>query len=216
MQIIFEDNEIVVCTKDAGIISEKGNGEEKSMVLLLENACSAEIYPVHRLDKNVGGLMVYAKTKSAAASLSAQISKHTFEKEYFAALHGKLEIKSGELCDLLYKDRRTNKTYVVKRQRAGVKQAKLTYEVVGEIVYNENTCDVVRVKLQTGRSHQIRVQFASRKHPIIGDRRYGAKDKNNRIELWSCSLKFVHPSSGEKMNFFENAPEEYLISGING
>ncbi|MGN1418978.1 MAG: RluA family pseudouridine synthase [Acutalibacteraceae bacterium] len=214
MQIIYEDKEIVVCTKDAGLISEQGNGTQASMVSLLEKECSSTVYPVHRLDKNVGGLMVYAKTKNAAANLSSQIAAHTFEKEYFAALHGTLEETSGELCDLLYKDRRTNKTYVVTRQRAGVKQAKLTYEVIGEILFDEKACAVVRVKLQTGRSHQIRVQFASRKHPIIGDRRYGAKDKNNRIELWSCRLKFNHPTSAQKMEFFENAPEEYLISGV--
>jgi 23S rRNA pseudouridine1911/1915/1917 synthase len=155
------------------------------------------VYPVHRLDKSVGGVMVYALTKSAAGELSRQVQERTIGKEYFAIVHGQPETKSGVMRDLLFKDSGKNKAYVVKRARRGVKQACLEYSTV--FTLNDRT--LVRVALGTGRFHQIRVQFASRKMPLVGDGKYGAKD-NCQIALWSCSVSFHHPVSGQPMTFF--------------
>lgn len=197
IEIIYQDNDIVVCVKPIGVLSQLSDKGEQNMVSLLKEQCKCEIYPLHRLDKQVGGVMVFAKNKSAAASLSKQITDRTFTKKYIAVVHGAFDEKSGIMEDLLFKDNAKNKVFVVKRERRGVKKAKLEYTVLEE----KDGFSKVSVLLHTGRTHQIRVQFASRKHPLKGDSKYGARDGEKRLFLWSSEIGFVHPSTHKKLCF---------------
>lgn len=199
MKILFEDESIIVCIKERGIISQSDSAGGISMITELEKLCNCKIFPLHRLDKEVGGVMVYAKTKSAAAGLSKDIQEHKFIKEYIALIHGTPENSRGEMRDLLFKDSKKNKSYVVKRERKGVKEALLDYE----LLESNNGFSKVLIKLHTGRTHQIRVQFASRKMPLCGDKKYGAKDESNTIGLWSYRITFNHPKTGESLSFSE-------------
>lgn len=207
MKILFEDRDIVVCIKERGLLSQEGKEGEETVPSLLRVQCNSDIYPVHRLDKEVGGVMVYAKNKKSAAFLSSQVSDRTMEKEYLAVLEGVPEEKEGQLEDLLFFDKSKNKSYTVKKERRGVKKALLSYKVISR----KDGLSLVRVKLQTGRTHQIRVQFASRKMPLAGDRRYGSKSDSKIIALWSCRISFLHPSD-KKIMTFEELPQEEIFS----
>ncbi len=187
MDILHSDNEIVVCLKPVGMDSEQ------DMPIALKETLGGEIFTVHRLDKNVGGVMVYARTKGAAADLSRLIQQGHMVKEYVACVHGEVP-PSGDWEDLLFKDSRKNKVYVVKRQRAGVKAARLEFS---RLAGGETS--LVRIRLHTGRSHQIRVQFASRGYPLVGDHKYGAKDGVSVPMLYSCCITFPH--KGEQKVF---------------
>ena len=194
--IIYEDKYLVVCLKPRGVLSQIGKEGQKNMIDMLSNECGCEIYPVHRLDKEVGGIMVYAKTKGAAADLSAQVSSREMEKHYIATTEKSNLDSEGAMEDLLYFDKGKNKSFVVKKERKGVKKALLEYkEISSDEAYSN-----FRVRLLTGRTHQIRVQFASRKHPLIGDRKYGSK-LNCDIGLVSCFVSFRHPKTKEVMEF---------------
>lgn len=209
MNILFEDESLVVAEKPVGVLSE---GEsEAGMPFLLKEACGGEIYPVHRLDRGVGGVMVYAKTQKAARELSKQVADRRFDKIYLAIIHGRPEEPSGRLDDLLFKDSRKNKTFVVKRERKGVKKAALTYETLSAGTYRNSAFTLVKIKLETGRSHQIRVQFASRKNPLFGDGKYGSADNEKNIALWSYSLSFSHPKTKEKLTFVLKPSENTLF-----
>ena len=201
MDILYEDTAVIVCIKPRGILSQADKNGGESMITRLSEHTGGEIYPVHRLDKETGGVMVYAKTKKAAAKLSRDISEHRFCKEYLALVHGVPEENSGTLCDLLFHDRAKNKSYVVKRERAGVKKAELYYEVLETKEKDGEKFSLLRVVLHTGRTHQIRVQLAHRKMPLSGDRKYGAKDAFENLGLLSAKLKFTHPETGEEMEF---------------
>lgn len=201
MDILYEDTAVIVCIKPRGILSQADKNGGESMITRLSEHTGGEIYPVHRLDKETGGVMVYAKTKKAAAKLSRDISEHRFCKEYLALAHGVPEENSGTLCDLLFHDRAKNKSYVVKRERAGVKKAELYYEVLETKEKDGEKYSLLRVVLHTGRTHQIRVQLAHRKMPLSGDRKYGAKDAFENLGLLSAKLKFTHPETGEEMEF---------------
>jgi 23S rRNA pseudouridine1911/1915/1917 synthase len=200
LKIYYEDADIVVCEKEAGILSE-GEGKDCMPYLLSEAYRSrgekADIFTVHRLDRDTSGIMVYARTKSAAAALSKAITDGKFEKEYLADIHGMPESSRGRMEDLLFYDRTKNRSYAVKRMRKGVKDAALEYSVVS----SEDGISSVRIKLLTGRTHQIRVQFASRKMPLVGDRRYGAPDTKRPLALRACLLSFSHPKTNEIMRF---------------
>ncbi len=200
MTILYEDESIVVCVKTRGILSQTDSAGGESAVSLLMEQCQSEIYPLHRLDKDVGGVMIYAKTKSTAATLSRYISEHKFKKEYVALVYGIPNPAEGEMVDLLFKDSRKNKSFVVKSQRKGVKEAKLQYSLMD----TNGKVSRVHILLYTGRSHQIRVQFASRKMPLLGDRKYGAKDNEKEIKLWSYKISFNHPVSNENLSFEHN------------
>ena len=176
MEILFEDQDIVVCIKPAGLDSEHEVPAE----------LGGSVYTVHRLDKNVGGVMVYAKNKETAAELSRQIQSGQMVKEYLALVEG-TPPENGIFEDLLFKDSRKNKVFVVDRQRAGVKAARLSFN---RLSIGEQS--LVLVRLYTGRSHQIRVQFASRGFPLVGDKKYGARGKEKEIGLFSCRLTFRH------------------------
>ncbi len=177
VEIIYQNQNMAVAVKPVGVESEK------EMPLALQAELGGTFYPVHRLDQNVGGLMVYARSPKAAGALSRQLQEGT--KEYVAMVHGTPE-ETGDWTDLLYKDSRKNKVFVVKKERAGVKQARLTYR---RLTAGEQS--LVRIRLYTGRSHQIRVQFASRGFPLVGDHKYGSRARETAPMLYSCCLEFA-------------------------
>ncbi len=201
MDILYEDPAVIVCIKPRGILSQADKNGGESMITKLQAHTGGEIYPVHRLDKETGGVMVYAKTQKAAAKLSRDISEHRFYKEYLAVVHGVPEENSGTFCDLLFHDRAKNKSFVVKQERKGVKKAELYYEVLEIREKDGEKYTLLRVVLHTGRTHQIRVQFSHRKMPLLGDRKYGAKDGEKNLGLWAQRLKLFHPETSEEMEF---------------
>ena len=198
--ILYEDERLLVCVKPAGLLSERGGLPE-----LLEQQCGGQVYPVHRLDRDVGGVMVYARSRETAAALSALIAAQRMQKEYLAVVEGKPEAESAELRDLLYHDAAKNKSYVVQRERKGVKRAALSYRLLESEETEQGRLSLLRIRLHTGRSHQIRVQFASRKLPLAGDARYGSRLRGG-IALWAVSLCFPDPESGVERRFSEPPP----------
>ena len=196
IEILYEDKDIVFAVKPAGISSED------EFPKLLKEQLNSEIFTLHRLDKPVGGVMVYAKNKTAAANFSRKIAeKRDFNKTYLAICEGVFDEKEGMMEDLLFKDSKKNKSFVVKRERKGVKKALLEYKVLQTAVYGGKDCTLVSVNLKTGRSHQIRVQFASKKHPLFGDRKYGSKILCP-IALYSHKIETAGKS------FLKNPPAE--------
>lgn len=179
MDIIEKTPDFVIACKPVGVDSETEFPQS------LQKELGGEMYPIHRLDKNVAGLMVYARTKAAAGELSRTVQQGSMVKEYVALVHG-LVPERGDWQDLLWKDSRKNKVFVVKRPRAGVKAARLEFTRLAAT----EEASLVRIRLHTGRSHQIRVQFSSRGFPLVGDHKYGARDKETAPRLFSCALTF--------------------------
>ena len=198
-EMIYEDDCLAVGFKPAGAVSEPSENAP-SMHAMLTELTGSQLWTVHRLDRATHGLMVYAKTPEAAAELSRQAASDEMRKRYLAVVQGEVP-GSGELTDLLYYDRRVGKSYVVKRERRGVREARLSYERLAVSEIDGSAVSLVSVTLHTGRTHQIRVQFASRKHPIVGDRRYGSAIKSDSIALCAAELSFTHPETGERMSF---------------
>ena len=194
MDILYSDNNIVVCVKPIGVDSEHG------LPSLLSEKLGGEIFTVHRLDLTVGGVMVYARNKATAAALSRAITEGSFIKEYFALVHN-IPPQKGDFEDLLFKDKSKNKVFVVTRERKGVKKARLEYT---RLTDDGVSPALVRIRLHTGRSHQIRVQFASRGFPLLGDGKYGAKDNIHAPRLYSCKLTF---SLFDKEYSFDSTPD---------
>ena len=192
MNILYHDTDIAVCIKPVGLDSEH------DMPAAIREQLSGEVFPIHRLDRAVGGVMVFARTKKSAAALSKAVQEGTMVKEYLALVHG-TPPADGDWEDLLFKDSRKNKVFVVNRERRGVKKARLTFErqTAGE-------SSRVHIRLYTGRTHQIRVQFASRGYPLVGDRKYGAKDDVSAPMLFSHRLTFPHNG---KTVCFEATPD---------
>ena len=198
MTVYFEDKDIIVCEKPYGISSQKSNSE--NMIDMLEKHTHGEVFVVHRLDTATTGIMVYAKNKKSAADLGEQVKNRTFSKEYLALCHGKTE-ENGEMTDYLYHDVLRNKSFVKKSSGNGSKIAKLEFRTLGSAKTDKNeTLSLVKVKLHTGRTHQIRVQFASRGYVLYGDGKYGAKD-NDKIALHSNKIGFYHPETKEWLEF---------------
>ena len=196
MQIIHHDKDLVIIVKPVGLDAEHDIPSKIKEVL------GGEVFTLHRLDLNVGGVMVYARNKQTATTLSRTIENHEMIKEYVAMVHGTPD-ESGILEDLLFKDSHKNKVFVVKRERKGVKKAKLEYQRL-----TSGETSLVHIRLHTGRSHQIRVQFASRNFPLVGDHKYGSKDNVKLPMLYSCKITF--PFKGQTLTF-ESYPEWYNI-----
>ena len=187
MRILYSDAGLVACIKPVGLDSES------ELPAALKEAIGGEIFPIHRLDKNVGGVMVYARTKTAAAALSKAVQEGSMVKEYVAMVHG-TPPEAGDWEDYLFKDSRKNKVFVVKKERKGVKYARLVFRRV-----TEGEQSLVHIRLHTGRSHQIRVQFSSRGFPLVGDHKYGSRDTATAPMLFSSRITL--PWNGEAKVF---------------
>ncbi len=201
MELLFEDRDITVAVKPAGLLSEITDSPTESFAAHLAQRNEKQyIGVIHRLDRGVGGVMVYARTPRAAARLSAAVQANALTKEYLAVVHGELSSPEDRLCDLLFHDRTRNKSFVVERERRGVKKASLSYHVLGVAdspLYGR--ISLLLVRLETGRTHQIRVQFSHRGHPLIGDGKYGAHDRCG-MALFSHAITLPHPTSGESLH----------------
>ena len=199
-EILYKDKSLAVAVKPAGVLSESPGMPE-----LLRDSLGGSFYCVHRLDAGVGGVMVYARTGQAAAKLSDAMARKNFTKEYLAVVQGRPGQDRGLLRDLLFHDKSRNKTYVVDRMRRGVKEAELEYT----LLESKGELSLLRVRLHTGRSHQIRVQFASRAMPLLGDARYGSRYRDCGIALWSERLCFPHPFEEKTLDFRHAPPANY-------
>lgn len=203
MELIYQDKDIVVCVKPSGVLSTDEPGGMPDLVR--EALGDKNVRTVHRLDRMVSGLMVLARRSKAASELSRQIRDGEFQKEYLAVIHGMLPEETGEFRDLLWRNKQERKTYIVEKPEKDVQEAVLDYRVL------KHTADMtrVRIRLHTGRTHQIRAQFSGRGLPLVGDRKYGVPEDDCTIALWSYRLAFRHPYSGKPMEFILEPPEVY-------
>ncbi len=207
LEVIYEDNHIIVVKKEPNIPSQADKTEDIDMLTIIKNYLKEKynkpgnVYLglVHRLDRPVGGVMVFAKTSKAASRLSNQVREKIFKKKYLAVVDGKFEQNRGILEDYLYKDEKNNMSKVASKDKKNAKFAKLDYEV---LKYNEvKNLSLIKVNLHTGRHHQIRVQLAHIGHSIFGDQKYGTRGQGKQIALWAYELIIQHPISKEEMNF---------------
>ena len=205
MDILYTDEDIVVCIKPPRVLSTDEPGGMPELLRQALGTPDGDIRTVHRLDRVVSGLMVFARSAQAASTLSQQIREQTFQKEYLAMIHGRPETETGILRDLLLRDKRERKTYIVAEPAKGVQEAILSYRV--ESCLQEMTR--VRIWLHTGRTHQIRAQFSGRGMPLVGDKKYSLLEDPCEIALWSCRLVFNHPRTGEPMEFSADPPAVY-------
>ncbi len=207
LKIIYEDNHIIVVEKPVNIPSQSDKTGDKDLLTMIKEYLKEKYHKpgeaylglVHRLDRPVGGVMVYAKTSKAAARLSEQIRQKQFTKKYLVIVDGKMEQKQGILEDYLWKNEKTNTSKVVEEGTKNAKYAKLEYEVLKYVP--ETNLSVLKIKLETGRHHQIRVQLSHAGHSIYGDQKYGSRGKGKQIALWAYELSFIHPITKEKLNF---------------
>ena len=204
IEIPYQDNDIIVCIKPSGILS---TDEEGGLPQLLQEQLCLEHRPrtVHRLDRVVSGLMVLARGAKSASILSEQVMDHSFGKEYLAVLHGCPPEKAGTFTDLLGRDKARKMTYVAQEPGKGIQEAVLDYEVLGEA----EGMSLVRIVLHTGRTHQIRVQFASRGMPLVGERKYSTEEDPCTIALWSHRLRFDHPFTKKPMEIQAEPPAQW-------
>ena len=205
MNIIYIDSDILVCIKPARVLSTDEPGGLPELLRQELGDPNADIRTVHRLDRVVSGLMVLARNPKAASELSRQIREDAFQKEYLAIVHGTPEYDTGKLWDLLIRDKARKMTLVASGTGKGVQPASLTYRVLRR----KSGMSRVRIRLETGRTHQIRVQFASRGMPLYGERKYSTLEDDCEIALWSYRLGFSHPVTGEPMEFTKEPPDIY-------
>ena len=205
MDFVYQDAHILVCVKPAGALSTDEPGGVPELARQALGDPKAEVRTVHRLDRVVAGLMVLARDAETAGELSRQIRDREFEKEYQAVLHGCPTEAEGTLIDLLLRDKRECKTYVVQEPAKGVQEAILDYRVLA----SNAEFSKVAITLRTGRTHQIRCQFSSRGWPLVGDRKYSLNQDNCDIALWSHRVAFRHPVTGEFMDFRMDPPAQY-------
>ena len=212
LKVIYEDNHIIVVEKIPNVPSQSDKTGDIDMLTMVKQYIKEKynkpgnVYLglVHRLDRPVGGIMIFAKTSKAASRLSDQVREKVFKKKYLAVVDGKIENKSGTLEDYLYKDERNNISRVVNKDKKNAKLAKLDYEV---IKYDEvKNLSLVKVNLHTGRHHQIRVQLSNFGHSIFGDQKYGTRGQGKQIALWAYELNINHPITKEEMTF-KDLPE---------
>lgn len=201
MEILYSDRRILVAVKPCGVLSTDEPGGMPELLRQALGDSNACVRTVHRLDRVVGGVMVFARSRMAASILSEQMRKRQFCKQYLAVVHGLPEPANGQMTNLLLRDTYAGRTTVVQQMAKGVQEAELSYQVLA----HQDGLSLVKITLGTGRTHQIRVQFASRGLPLAGDRKYG-RDDGCPIGLWSCGLQLLHPQSGEAMQFFSTPP----------
>ena len=204
MEILYADDRVVVCIKPAGVLSTDEPGGMPELIRKAIGDGGAVVRSVHRLDRVVGGVMVYARTARAASDLGKQMQEGRFHKEYRAVLRGVPTEREGTLRDLLVRDKALRKTFVTNAPGPEAKEAVLDYRVLE----SKNGLSLVAVRLHTGRTHQIRCQFAGRGMPLVGDRKYGTGDETGPIGLWSRALEFIHPRTGERLVFDKAPPSE--------
>lgn len=203
MEILYEDRDILVCVKPPRVLSTDEPGGLPELVRQELGDPKADVRTVHRLDRVVSGLMVLARNPAAASELSRQIREGTFQKEYLAVVHGGPSVPEGTFRDLLGRDKARKMTFVAPEPGKGIQEAVLDYKVLTA----EADRAKVLVRLHTGRTHQIRVQFASRGMPLYGERKYSERNDPCEIALWSYRLGFAHPATGEPMEFTKEPPE---------
>ncbi len=203
MELVYQDRDIIVCIKPAGVLSTDEPGGLPDLVRQALGDPGANVRTVHRLDRVVSGLVVLARSKKAAAELSRQIREDRFEKEYMAVVHGKLA-PEGTFCDLLLRNKEERKTYIVTTPGKDVQEAILDYQLLG----HADGLSRVQIHLRTGRTHQIRAQFSGRGLPLVGDKKYGLQEECD-IALWSCRLSFDHPWTGQRLEFTKEPPAVY-------
>ncbi len=205
MEILYEDTDILVCVKPPRVLSTDEPGGLPELIRSQRNAPNLDLCTVHRLDRVVSGLMVLAKNGTSASVLSKQIREDVFQKEYLAVVHGCPEKGQGTWTDLLFRDKARKMTMVVTEMAKGVQEAVLSYSVLAA----KENLSKVRITLKTGRTHQIRVQFANRGLPLVGERKYATLEDPCEIALWSYRLGFYHPKTEQWMEFSQEPPMEY-------
>ena len=209
LKVIYEDNHIIVVQKFVNIPSQGDKTGDIDMLSIIKAYLKEKYHKpgdvylglIHRLDRPVGGVMVFAKTSKAAGRLSEEVRNKSFEKSYLTIVDGKMEEDNAQLVDYLWKNPKTNTSYVVNKNKKMAKEAILDYEVLK--YDSELNLSVLRINLNTGRHHQIRVQLSSRKHSIYGDQKYGGRGHGKQICLWAYELAFIHPTTKEKMHFID-------------
>ena len=204
MEILYQDKRILVAIKPSGVLSTDEEGGMPQLLREVLGDSNACVRTVHRLDAAVSGVMVFARSAKASSLLSQQIRERQFEKEYLAVVHGQPPTE-GELVDLLARDKQRRITYVTDTPGKDIQEARLSYRVVAQ----RDGFSLVQIRLHTGRTHQIRVQFSSRGWPLLGDRKYGIDTAEHPIALWSHAIAFTHPETGETMEFRQNPPDVY-------
>lgn len=197
MDILYQDSQVVVCVKPERVLSTDEPGGVPELVRRELGDPNADVRTVHRLDRVVGGVMVLARSAPAASELSRQVREDKLEKEYLAVVHGSVPESRGTLTDLLYRDKARKMTFVARGPGKGVQEAILHYRVEDE----RDGLSLIRIRLQTGRTHQIRVQFSSRGLPLVGERKYAVPEEDCGLALWSCRIGFRHPETGEALHF---------------
>ena len=202
MTIVYQDGAILVCLKPAGVLSTDEPGGLPELLRRELGDERADVRTVHRLDRVVGGLMVLARSPESASELSRQIREERFEKEYLAVVHGDPG-ESGRWRDLMFRDKARKMSFVTEIPDKGVQEAILRYKRLGQ----SGDLSLVRIRLETGRTHQIRCQFAAHGFPLAGERKYSTREDPWPLALWSCRLAFVHPESGKRMKFAHFPPE---------
>lgn len=210
MELIYTDADIIVCIKPARVLSTDEPGGLPELVRVALGDPEADVRTVHRLDRVVSGLMVLARNAPAASELSRQIREDEFQKEYLAVLHGVPNAPSGTLRDLLGRDKARRMTYVAQEPGKGIQEAVLDYRVLNQT----ERFSRVAVRLRTGRTHQIRVQFASRGLPLVGERKYSTREDPCEIALWSHQIGFIHPATGNWMTFTREPPAVYPWTAV--
>lgn len=213
VKVIYEDNHLLVVEKPINILSQADNTNDIDMVSILKKYLKEKynkpgnvfVGLIHRLDRPVGGVMVFAKTSKCASRLSEQVRNKTMKKTYKAVIHKVMDKKEDTLKDYLYKDKKTNTVSVVSKNHKEAKEAILSYKTINK----NKEFSVVEIDLKTGRPHQIRVQFSSRNHPLYGDQRYGKSKIGEQIALWSSKLEIIHPTTKEKLVFISEVPNTY-------
>lgn len=207
LKVIYEDNHIIVVEKIPNVPSQADKTGDIDMQTLVKQYIKEKYHKpgdvyvglIHRLDRPVGGIMVFARTSKAAARLSEEVRNKTFKKKYLAVVDGIIEQKNGVLEDYLYKDERNNISKVVNKDKKNAKLAKLDFEVLDYDA--KRNLSLVKINLHTGRHHQIRVQFANFGHSLFGDQKYGVRGKGKQIRLWAYETTIVHPVKKEEMTF---------------